>query len=92
MTNALSLILNGVAVDLDGSVSDEPLVWIIRDKLGLKGTKFGCGHGGCGACTMHLAGCAVTSCNTLGKDAAGKKVAARFGQGAGSGGYPRVAR
>ena len=43
---------------------DTPLLWVIRDELGLKGTKFGCGAGLCGACTVHLNGSAIRSCIT----------------------------
>jgi aerobic-type carbon monoxide dehydrogenase small subunit (CoxS/CutS family) len=48
-------------VDLDG---DMPLLWVLRDVLGLKGTKFGCGVAQCGACTVHLDGKAIRSCVT----------------------------
>jgi isoquinoline 1-oxidoreductase alpha subunit len=44
---------------------DTPLLWVIRDEIGLKGTKFGCGIGMCGACTVHIDGRAVRSCITL---------------------------
>ena len=50
----------GYAVDIDGNM---PLLWAIRDVLGLKGTKFGCGVAQCGACTVHLDGRAVRSCS-----------------------------
>ena len=55
--------VNGVvhAVDAD---PDMPLLWVLRDLLGLSGTKFGCGIGACGACTVHLDGQAVRSCIT----------------------------
>ena len=49
------------AVDVDG---DMPLLWVLRDELKLKGTKFGCGYGLCGACTVHLDGEAVRACQT----------------------------
>ncbi|SJL82549.1 (2Fe-2S)-binding protein [Vibrio palustris] len=56
-------ILNGepVAVDVDG---DTPLLWVIRDELNMTGTKFGCGIGTCGACTVHVGGRATRSCTT----------------------------
>ncbi len=53
--------LNGQAVTSE-SEDDTPLLWVIRDELKLKGTKFGCGIGACGACTVHLNGRAVRSC------------------------------
>ena len=57
------LHVNGVmrTVDVDGNM---PLLWVLRDVLGLKGTKFGCGVAQCGACTVHLDGHAVRSCIT----------------------------
>ena len=58
-----TLLVNGrsTTVDVPG---DMPLLWVIRDVLDLKGTKFGCGIGQCGACTVHLRGRAVRSCQT----------------------------
>ena len=53
---------------------DMPLLWVLRDVLGLTGTKFGCGEGVCGACTLHLNGLAVRACQTPIKDVAGKTV------------------
>lgn len=60
---AVSLTVNGNSqtIDIEG---DTPLLWVVRDELGLKGTKFGCGMGLCGACTVHLNGQPVRSCST----------------------------
>jgi nicotinate dehydrogenase subunit A len=55
--------LNGRAVTPQ-SPDDAPLLWVIRDEIGLKGTKFGCGVAQCGACTVHIDGAAVRSCVT----------------------------
>ena len=65
--------LNGRTVTVQGP-DDAPLLWVIRDELGLKGTKFGCGIGQCGACTVHVDGQAVRSCLTPVSAAAGSKV------------------
>lgn len=55
--------LNGRAVSVH-SADNVPLLWVIRDELGLTGTKFGCGIGLCGACTVHVEGRATRSCIT----------------------------
>jgi isoquinoline 1-oxidoreductase subunit alpha len=69
----VKLIVNGQprAVDADPAM---PLLWVLRDKLGLTGTRFGCGAAQCGACTVHLDGEAVRSCVTPVERAAGKSV------------------
>ena len=58
-----TLTVNGKATTVDVP-GDMPLLWVLRDVLNLKGTKFGCGIGQCGACTVHLRGRAVRSCQT----------------------------
>jgi isoquinoline 1-oxidoreductase subunit alpha len=58
-----TLTVNGKATTVDVP-GDMPLLWVLRDVLNLKGTKFGCGIGQCGACTVHRAGVAVRSCST----------------------------
>jgi isoquinoline 1-oxidoreductase alpha subunit len=69
----LTLTVNGQAKQVDVE-SDTPLLWVIREHLQMTGTKFGCGAGLCGACTVHLDGVAVRSCQTAASDAVGKKV------------------
>lgn len=65
--------LNGKSRSVDVA-PDTPLLWVIRDTLGLTGTKYGCGMALCGACTVHLDGTAVRSCSTPASAADGKKV------------------
>jgi isoquinoline 1-oxidoreductase subunit alpha len=60
-TTALTLHINGRTYPVDVP-ADMPLLWVLRDVLGLTGTKFGCGIAQCGACTVHLDGAAVRSC------------------------------
>ena len=71
---AYQLTVNGRVRTVDAD-ADTPLLWVLRDTLGLTGTKFGCGQGVCGACTVHLDGQAVKSCQTSLKEAAGRAVA-----------------
>jgi isoquinoline 1-oxidoreductase alpha subunit len=65
--------LNGRPVEVDVEV-DTPLLWVIRDDLGLTGTKFGCGIGLCGACTVHVEGRSIRSCVTPVGVVAGKHI------------------
>ncbi len=69
----ISLTVNGKRHDLDVS-PDTPLLWVLRDTLGMTGTKFGCGMAQCGACTVHVDGKAMRSCNTPVSSVAGKRV------------------
>jgi aerobic-type carbon monoxide dehydrogenase small subunit (CoxS/CutS family) len=65
--------VNGKRHDVDVN-PEMPLLWVLRENLGLTGTKFGCGLAQCGACTVHLDGTAVRSCTTTASAAAGKKI------------------
>ena len=67
------LTVNGVTRSFTGN-PDMPLLWYLRDELQLTGTKYGCGKGVCGACTVHIDGKAERSCVTLMKSVAGKKI------------------
>jgi nicotinate dehydrogenase subunit A len=61
---ARTLQVNGHAVTVDLDDSDTPLLYVLRDNIGLRGPRFGCGLGQCGACTVHIDGTAVRSCVT----------------------------
>lgn len=69
----ITLSINGKSHQVDAA-PDTPLLWVIRDHLKLTGTKYGCGIAQCGACTVHLDGKAVRSCQTQAGEAAGKKI------------------
>ncbi|MFA6088051.1 (2Fe-2S)-binding protein [Mucilaginibacter sp.] len=69
----LTITINGKQQEVNAD-PDMPLLWVIRDLLGLTGTKFGCGVAQCGACTVHLNGEAVRSCVTKVSRAAGQQV------------------
>ncbi len=68
----LRLIINGKSHDVDVE-PDTPLLWVIRDTIGMTGTKYGCGIAQCGACTVHIDGVATRACAVSVGDAAGKK-------------------
>ncbi len=65
--------VNGRAVD-SRAVPETPLLWVLREELGLTGTKYGCGIGECGACTVHLDGTAVRSCQLPVSTVEGKRI------------------
>src|SRR5438876_7629177 len=69
----LSLRINGKMYSVDVE-RETPLLWVIRDTIGLTGTKYGCGMGLCGACTVHVNGTATRSCVTLMSNTAGKDI------------------
>jgi aerobic-type carbon monoxide dehydrogenase small subunit (CoxS/CutS family) len=69
----ITLTVNGKTRQVDAD-SDTPLLWVLRDELGLTGTKFGCGIAQCGACTVHLDGAATRSCSVPVSAVAGKSV------------------
>ena len=70
---AISFKVNGKAVSVDVP-DDMPLLWVLRDVLDLKGTKFGCGIAQCGACTVHVNGAAIRSCTRRAVTVAGADV------------------
>ena len=70
---AISFTINGKATHVEAE-PDTPLLWVVREHLKMTGTKFGCGAGLCGACTVHIDGKAVRSCLTQVSQVKGKKV------------------
>lgn len=85
----ITLTVNGVTrqVDVD---PDTPLLWVLREQLGLVGTKFGCGKALCGACTVHLNGKPIRSCTTPVRAAAEQQVTTIEGVAAANGGLHAV--
>lgn len=69
----ITLTINGATHEADVE-QDMPLLWVLRDELGLKGTKFGCGAGLCGACTVHVDGRAMRSCSVPVSAVAGRSI------------------
>ena len=69
----ISLNINGKSHQVDVE-PDTPLLWVIRDTIGMTGTKYGCGIAQCGACTVHINGEPTRSCSVPVSDAAGKKI------------------
>jgi isoquinoline 1-oxidoreductase alpha subunit len=78
----IGFVLNGRPVEADVP-DDMPLLWLLRDVLGATGTKFGCGAGLCGACTVHVDGDAVRSCQLSARQAHGRNVTTIEGVGKG---------
>lgn len=70
---AISFTINGKAASIDAE-PDTPLLWVVREQLKLTGTKFGCGSGLCGACTVHVDGKPMRSCQLSAGQIAGRKV------------------
>ena len=79
----IRLNINGRQHELDVS-ADTPLLWVLREFIGLTGTKFGCGVGLCGACTVHMDGVAIRSCSTPASVAVGKEIVTIEGLSTGS--------
>jgi isoquinoline 1-oxidoreductase alpha subunit len=69
----MDLFVNGKTYQVEAE-PDRPLLWVLRDELGLTGTKFGCGVGICGSCTVHIDGAAARSCLTFLSGVAGKEI------------------
>src|ERR1700743_2417864 len=68
-----NLTINGKTIDIDVE-ADTPLLWAIRENVGLTGTKYGCGIAQCGACTVHVDGVAMRSCGVMVSEAIGKQI------------------
>jgi isoquinoline 1-oxidoreductase alpha subunit len=72
--SSVTLTINGKTHEVRDIAADTPLLWVLRDNLGLVGTKYGCGGGFCGSCTVHLDGHAVRSCLITAVQASGKAI------------------
>jgi isoquinoline 1-oxidoreductase alpha subunit len=83
----MQLIVNGVAHEVDVA-PDTPLLWVLRDVIGLTGTKYGCGAALCGCCTVHVDGEAIRSCVTPVSSAAGRKILTIEGLAPGGADHP----
>ena len=70
----VSLTINGKVQAVEAADPGIPLLWVLRDRLGLTGTKFGCGVGACGACTVHVDGAAMRSCQVPLSSLSGRRV------------------
>lgn len=83
----MQFTVNGTKRDIDVE-PDMPLLWVLRDELGLHGTKYGCGIAACGACTVHLDGMAVRSCQVTAAEIAGAEVMTIEGLGTADAPHP----
>lgn len=83
----LTLTINGSSRQFDGDPAT-PLLWVLRDALYLTGTKYGCGQGLCGACTVHVDGEPVRSCSTPVESVGGRAITTIEGLAAGGGEHP----
>ena len=81
MATTISFVVNGKKVRVHADDPNMPLLYALRDELGLHGPRFGCGLGQCGACTVHVDGAAVRSCVTPASNVAGKHVLTLEGLG-----------
>ena len=77
----ITFTINGQQQSVDIADGNTPLLWVVRDVLNLKGTKFGCGKAACGACTLHVDGEAIRSCSYAVKFAEGKNITTIEGLG-----------
>src|ERR1700758_5037363 len=84
-----NLTINGKSVNVDVE-PDTPLLWAIRENIGLTGTKYGCGIAQCGACTVHMDGVAMRSCGVLVSEAVGKQITTIEGLAAANGALHKV--
>ena len=88
--NAMAnLTINGKSINVDVE-NDTPLLWAIRENVGLTGTKYGCGIAQCGACTVHIDGVAMRSCGISVSDAVGKQITTIEGLAAANGALHKV--
>lgn len=70
----MQIIVNGQLAEVPEARSGDPLLWVLREHLGLTGSKFGCGQGLCGACTVHVDGAPTRSCLITAGEVAGRRV------------------
>jgi len=84
-----NLTINGKTINVDVE-DDTPLLWAIRENVGLTGTKYGCGIALCGACTVHVDGVAMRSCGVTVSEAVGKQITTIEGLAAASGALHKV--